>query len=125
MLENYKNSLFNDQITLKSQQRFKSDHHKVYTEEVDKIALSNDDDKRSQTFDKITTNPQGTNIFKVHESEMVKICEAKATLKMLSKVCESEMYVKEKEKKKCELFLMYVKAKCESEMRNYVKVKKC
>ena len=125
MLENYKNSLFNDQIILKSQQRFKSDHHKVYTEEVDKIALGNDDDKRSQTFDKITTNPQETNIFKVHESEMVKICEAKATLKMLSKVCESEMYVKEKEKKKCELFLMYVKAKCESEMRKYVKVKKC
>ena len=123
--EKYKKSLFNDQIILKSQQRLKSDHHKVYTEEVNKIALSNDDDKRSQTSDKITTNPHGTNIFKVYESEMVKVCEAKATLKMLSKVCESEMYVKEKEKKKCELFLMYVKAKCESEMRNYVKVKKC
>ena len=39
---------------------------------------------------------------------MVKKCEAKATLKILTKVCESEMYVKEKEKKKCELFLMYV-----------------
>ena len=32
--------MFNDKIILKSQQRFKSDHHKVYTEEVNKIALS-------------------------------------------------------------------------------------
>ena len=47
--------MFNDKIILKSQQSFKSDHHKVYTEEVSKIALSNNDDKRLQTFDKITT----------------------------------------------------------------------
>ena len=40
MFENYKDSLFNDKIILKSQQRFKSDHHRVYTEEVNKIALS-------------------------------------------------------------------------------------
>ena len=43
MFENYKDSLFNDKTILKSQQRFKSDHHKVYTEEVNKIALNNDD----------------------------------------------------------------------------------
>ena len=43
--ENYKYSLFNDKIKLKSQQRFKSDHHKVYIEEVNKIALSSNDDK--------------------------------------------------------------------------------
>ena len=36
MFENYKDSLFNDEIILKSQQRFKSDHHKVYTEDVNK-----------------------------------------------------------------------------------------
>ena len=34
MFENYNDSLFNDKIILQSQQRFKSDHHKVYTEEV-------------------------------------------------------------------------------------------
>ena len=44
MFENYKDSLFNNKTILKSQQRFKSDHHKVYTEEVNKIALSNNDD---------------------------------------------------------------------------------
>ena len=46
MFENYKDWLFNDKVILKSQQRFKSDHHKVYTEEANKIALSNYDDKR-------------------------------------------------------------------------------
>ena len=65
MFENYKDSLFNDEIILKSQQRFKSDYHEVYTEEVNKIVLSSNDDKRLQTFDKITTHPYGTNTFKV------------------------------------------------------------
>ena len=58
-------------MILKSQQRFKSDHHKVYTEEVNKTALSSSDDKRLQTFDKITTYPYGTNAFKVCESEIL------------------------------------------------------
>ena len=51
MFENYRDCLFNDKIiSAKSQQRFKSDHRKVYTEEVNKIALSSNDDKRLQTF---------------------------------------------------------------------------
>ena len=33
-------SLFNDEVIIKSQQRFRSDHHRVYTEEVNKIELS-------------------------------------------------------------------------------------
>ena len=45
MFKNYKDCLFNGEVILKSQQRFKSDHHKVYTEEVNKIALSSDDDR--------------------------------------------------------------------------------
>ena len=68
---NYTDCLFNNKIILKSQQRFKSDHHKVYTEEVNKIALSSDDDKRSQTFDKIETYPYGTPAVKVWGSEMM------------------------------------------------------
>ena len=71
MFENYKDCLFNDKIILKSQQRFKSDRYKVYTEESNKIALSSDDDKRLQTFDGIETYPYGTNAFKVCESEMM------------------------------------------------------
>ena len=71
MFENYKDSLFNDKIILKSQQRFKSDHHRVYTEEVNKIVLSSNDDKRLQTFNKVTTYPYGTNAFKACEDEML------------------------------------------------------
>ena len=42
----------------------------MYTEEVNKISLSSDDDKRLQTFDGIETYPYGTNVFKVCESKM-------------------------------------------------------
>ena len=55
MLKNYIDCLFNHKIILKSQQRFKSDHHEVYTEEVNKVALSGNDDKRLQTLVKVTT----------------------------------------------------------------------
>ena len=71
MVENYTDCLFNDKIILKSQQRFKSDHHVVYREEVNKIALSSNDGKRLQTLDRVTTYPHGTNSFKVCESEMM------------------------------------------------------
>ena len=54
----------------------------MYTEEVNKIALSSNDDTRLKTFDKVTTYTYGTNAFKVCESEMLKVCEAKAALKM-------------------------------------------
>ena len=71
MFENYKDSLFNNKTIMRSQLRFKSDHHNVYTEEVNKIALNSSDNKRLQTFDRITTYPYGTNAFKVCESEML------------------------------------------------------
>ena len=71
MFQNYKDSLFNDEVIIRSQQRFRSDHHKVHTEEVNKIALSSNDDKRIQTYDKVTTFTYGTNVFKVCESEML------------------------------------------------------
>ena len=63
--------MFNDKIILRSQQRFRSDHHRVYTEEVNKIALSSNDDKRNQTHDKIITYLYGSNIFKICENEML------------------------------------------------------
>ena len=46
--KNYADALFNDEVIIRSQQRFRSDHHRVYTEEVNKIALSSNDDKRVQ-----------------------------------------------------------------------------
>ena len=69
--KNYADALFNDEVIIRSQQRFRSDHHRVCTEEVNKIALSSNDDKRLQTFDKVTTFPYGTNAFKVCEREML------------------------------------------------------
>ena len=42
----YKKCLFDDEVILKSQQRFISKKHDVYTENIHKIALSNNDDKR-------------------------------------------------------------------------------
>ena len=71
MFENYRDSLFNNKIIMRSQLRFKSDNHNVYTEEINKIALNRSDDKRLQTFDGITTYPYGANAFKVCESEMM------------------------------------------------------
>ena len=56
---NYKDCLLNNKVVLKSQQRFKSERHDVYTENVNKIALSSNDDKRLITLDKITSYPYG------------------------------------------------------------------
>ena len=62
--------MFNNTNILRSQQIFKSDYHEVYTEEVDKIALSSNDNKRLETYDGVTTCPYGTNAIKVCENEM-------------------------------------------------------
>ena len=57
--EDYKKCLFSNGKVLKSQQRFKSENHEVYTENINKIALSCDDDKRIVTSDRITRYPYG------------------------------------------------------------------
>ena len=71
MFKNYKESLFNDEVIIRSQQRFRSCNHKVYTEEVNKIALSSNDDKIIKTYDRVTTFPYVTNVFKVCEGGML------------------------------------------------------
>ena len=57
MVQNYTGCLLNDKIILKSQQRFKSDHYVVYTEEDNKIALISNDDKRLETPNRVTKYP--------------------------------------------------------------------
>ena len=42
----YKKCFLNDEVIFKSQQRFISKNHDVYTENINKIALSSNDDKR-------------------------------------------------------------------------------
>ena len=55
--DDYKKCLLNREVILKSQQRFISKKHDVYTENINKIALSNNDDKRIVSSDKITSYP--------------------------------------------------------------------
>ena len=71
LFNNYLDSLFKNKVLYRSKQRFRSDQHKVYTEEVNKIALSSNDDKRMQAFDRVSTYPYGANVFKVSENEML------------------------------------------------------
>ena len=57
--DDYKKCLLNNEVILKSQQRFISKQHDVYTETINKIALSSNDDKRIVSSDKITSYPYG------------------------------------------------------------------
>ena len=69
--ENYEDAVLRKNTISRSQLRFKSDCHNVCTEEVNKIAISYDDDKRIQTYDGVATYPDSTSVFKVCESEML------------------------------------------------------
>ena len=53
----YKKCLLNDKVILKSQQRFISKKYDVYTENINKIALSNNDNKRIVSSNKISSYP--------------------------------------------------------------------
>ena len=57
--DDYKKCLLNDKVILKSQQRFISSKHDVYTGNINKITLSNDDDKRIVLSNKISSYPYG------------------------------------------------------------------
>ena len=69
--ENYKESVLKNKTILRSQLRFKSDDHNIYTEKINKIAIRNNDDQRLQTFDGTTTYQYGASAVKVCESEML------------------------------------------------------
>ena len=68
MFENYKDCLFNNKTIYRLQERFKSYYHVLYTEEENNIALNSNDDKRLQSFDRITTYPYGTNEMMIKKS---------------------------------------------------------
>ena len=63
-VNHFKDCLSNNKPILQSQQKFVSEAHCVYTEEINKIALNSNDYKRLQTFDRIATYPCGTNVLK-------------------------------------------------------------
>ena len=62
MFDNYLECLKQKKKIIRSQQRFKSDGHDDYTEEINKMALSYNDDKRLITYDGITTYPYGIGV---------------------------------------------------------------
>ena len=55
---------------LKSHQRFRSETHNIFTGKINKTALSNDDDKRLETFDGVASYPYG---WKNVQNRIVKI----------------------------------------------------
>ena len=67
----YENCLSNNKVILKSQQIFKSEAHNVCTEEVNKIALGSNDDKRLQTYDRIASYLYGSSAGKVCKTEIL------------------------------------------------------
>ena len=67
----YKNCLLNKDIILKSQQRFKTEAHNVYNEEINKIEVSSNDDKRLKTFGRITSYPYGASVGKECKTEQL------------------------------------------------------
>ena len=81
----YKNCVLNNNV-LKSQQRFKSEVYNVCTEEVNKIPLSSNDDKRLQTYDKITTYPYRTSAGKVCKTEFLSKYKCLISMIILMKI---------------------------------------
>ena len=65
-----------NKLISKTQRKFKSERHTkgiiLFTEEINKIALSSDDDKRMQSIDSIETYAYGTNKDLVSENEAIK-----------------------------------------------------
>ena len=68
-MKNYKKFIRNNKSILKTQQRFKKERHNVFTEEINKIALSSNNSKRMQSFDSIEIYAYGTSKDLVSEKE--------------------------------------------------------
>ena len=68
----HKEFIKNNKLILKTQQRLKSERHYVFTEEINKIALSSNDDKRMQSIDSMETYAYGTSKDLVCEKEEIK-----------------------------------------------------
>ena len=69
---NHKQFIRNNKSILKTQQRFKSEKHNVFTEEINKIAFSSNDDKRMQSINLIETYGYGTSKDLVCKKEEIK-----------------------------------------------------
>ena len=59
--------------TTKSQQRIKSEAHNVFTGQINKIALSNNSDKRLQTFGNIASYPYAENVGTIYKIDLLNV----------------------------------------------------
>ena len=74
----------NNKLILKKQQRFKSERHNVFTEEIDKVDLSSNDVKRMQLTASIETYAFGASKDLISEREEIKYNNIKKTQKMIN-----------------------------------------
>ena len=72
MSKNHKQFTRNNRSILKTQQRLKSERHNVCNKEVNKTALSSNDDERMQSIDSIETYAYGMSKDLVIEKEEIK-----------------------------------------------------
>ena len=68
----YKEFIRNNKLVLKTQKRFKSEKHNVFTENINKFALSSNADERMQSIDSIETDACGMNKVLVRGKEEIK-----------------------------------------------------
>ena len=69
---NHEEFIRNNESILEREQRFKSERHNVFTEEINRIALSSNDDKRMQSIGLIEIYSYGMNRDLVSEKEEFK-----------------------------------------------------
>ena len=75
-------SMKNDKSLLKTQQIFKSERHNVFTEKVNKIALSVNDNKRIQLIDSVETYAYVTSKDLICKNQKTKFINVKNNTKV-------------------------------------------
>ena len=71
-VDSLKEFIKNNKVILKTQQRFKSEKQNVFTEEINKMALSLNDNKRMQSIGSIEIYAHGTSKYLVCKKEEIK-----------------------------------------------------
>ena len=91
----HKEFIKNNKLILKTQQRFKSESHIVFTEEINKIVFSSNDDKRILSIYSIETYVYGTSKVLENEKEEIKCNNIKNDTKMINFDDVTKEYIKE------------------------------
>ena len=82
--ESHEKFIKNNKLMLKTQQRFKSQNHNVFAEDISIIALSLNDDKRIQSIVSIETHAYGTSKDLVCQKEEMKCSNIMKQCKMIN-----------------------------------------